>query len=69
MKIDGKTYAIPNNHLYIDKYQYVVIDKALFDSSDFEIGNIKNLYDATMALIAHEKAATEDITKAMFYKG
>ncbi len=29
----------------------------------------KNLYDATMALIAHEKAATEDITKAMFYKG
>lgn len=28
----------------------------------------KNLYDATMALIAHEKAATEDITKAMFYK-
>ncbi len=29
----------------------------------------KNLYDATMALIAHEKAATEDITKAMFYHG
>lgn len=29
----------------------------------------KNLYDATMALIAHEKAASEDITKAMFYKG
>lgn len=28
----------------------------------------RNLYDATMALIAHEKAATEDITKAMFYK-
>lgn len=46
MKIDGKTYAIPNNHLYIDKYQYVVIDKALFDSSEFEIDNIKNLYDA-----------------------
>lgn len=46
MKINGKTYAIPNNHLYIEKYQYVVINKALFDSSELDINEIKNLYDA-----------------------
>lgn len=46
MKINGKTYALPNNHLYIDKYQYVVIDKDLFDSTELDINDIKTLYDA-----------------------
>lgn len=46
MKINGKSYAIPNNHLYLDKYQYVIINKSLFDSTEYNIDDIKEIYDA-----------------------
>ncbi|MBQ7760722.1 MAG: hypothetical protein IJ400_01590 [Clostridia bacterium] len=46
MKYDKKTYAIPNNHLYAqDKYQFVLIDKALFDSYGLEIQDIGSVVD------------------------
>ena len=30
-KIDGSYYGIPNNHIYSEKGQYVLVDKALYD--------------------------------------
>lgn len=46
MKYDKKTYAIPNNHLFAqDKYQFVLIDKALFDSYDLQIQDIGSVVD------------------------
>lgn len=44
-KVDGKYYAIPNNHLFADNGQYVLVDKELFDSiSDIEWNEDIDLY-------------------------
>lgn len=32
MKSGGKTYGIPNNHRYGDKYQYILVNKELLDA-------------------------------------
>ena len=46
MKVNKKTYAIPNNHQYAqDKYQFVLINKALFDSYNLDIQNITSVVD------------------------
>lgn len=46
MKVNGNTFAIPNNHLYADKYQYVLIDKDIFDSqSEIDISSISSILD------------------------
>lgn len=36
--IDNKIYAIPNNHLYADTYQYILVDKTVYEQSqDYHI--------------------------------
>ena len=32
-KIGGKYYAVPNNHMYAEKGQYILVDKDLYDST------------------------------------
>ena len=34
LKVADRIYALPNNHLYADQYQYVLINKNIFDSYD-----------------------------------
>lgn len=34
LKVNGKTYGMPNNHLYGDEYQYILVNKELLDSYD-----------------------------------
>ncbi len=43
MKIDNKIYALPNNHLYADQYQYILVNKALLAENEaFDISNMKD---------------------------
>lgn len=44
---NGYTYALPNNHLYADEYQYMLVNKALFNDfqSESSIDNVKTLAD------------------------
>lgn len=45
MNINGSTYAIPNNHQYGDQYQFILIDKEIFDSQDtIKIETITDIY-------------------------
>ncbi len=44
-KVNGKYYAIPNNHLFAENAQYVLVDKEMFDSnSDVEWNDSVDLY-------------------------
>ncbi len=44
LKVSGKTYGMPNNHLYGDKYQYILVNKELIDSYDgLKKDDIKNV--------------------------
>ena len=44
-KIDGKYYAIPNNYLFADNGQYILINKEMFDAnSDVEWNENADLY-------------------------
>lgn len=46
MKVNGNTYAIPNNHLYADTYQFILIDKTVFDTNgSFDIESINSILD------------------------
>ena len=51
-KFGKSIYAIPNNHAYAqDNYQYIVIDKAIFDSyEDLSIADVTDVY-STQAFI------------------
>lgn len=44
MRLNGKIYAIPNNHLYADEYQYLLINKNIFDSLNLNISDINDVY-------------------------
>lgn len=44
-KVDGGYYAIPNNHEYSEKAQYILVNKELFDAySDIEWADVTDLY-------------------------
>lgn len=45
VKVDGSTYAIPNN-VMIGEYTYMLIDKNLFDTYYGNINNVENVVDA-----------------------
>ena len=55
VKIDGSTYAIPNN-IEIGEYTYMLIDKELFDSLHYTYDSVENLLDCRYFL--------EDVVKA-----
>ncbi|MBQ7788205.1 MAG: hypothetical protein IJ398_00960 [Clostridia bacterium] len=62
MKFNGKTYAIPNNHLFADSYQYMLIDKAVFDSQDdYKIDDIKDVFSCAEYLNAVGNAGESGI--------
>lgn len=44
VKVDGSTYAIPNN-IEIGEYTYMLIDKDLFDSLHYSYDNVESLLD------------------------
>ncbi len=43
MKIDGKTYAIPNNHI-LGNYTYLLLNKTLVDAGEYDTANMTDLY-------------------------
>ncbi len=62
MKFNGKTYAIPNNHLYAENYQYLLIDKTVFDSQDdYKIDDIKDIFSCAEYLNAVGEAGDSGI--------
>lgn len=45
LKVSGKTYGIPNNHLYGDEYQYILVNKDLLASYDgLDADEIENIF-------------------------
>lgn len=70
MKIDGKVYAIPNNHLYAEEYQYIAIDKSIFDSFNYNINDLNDIYDCEEFITAvGEKINNGEITNAVPFVG
>ena len=56
-KVNGKYYAIPNNHVYADNGQYILVSKELYDanaseewSEDFSVIDLKGYIEAIGAL-------------------
>ncbi len=50
-KIDGKFYALPNNHLYADQYQYIFVNKEILGAnSEFSIENMTS-FDSCLDFI------------------
>lgn len=44
VKLDGTTYAVPNNNV-LGEYTYMVINKEVFDRYKYNIDDVKNLLD------------------------
>lgn len=70
MKINGKIYAVPNNHLYADEYQYIAVNKNLFDSLGLDSSNLTDLYACESFITAvGEKLANGELSNVVPFVG
>ncbi|MBQ7352991.1 MAG: hypothetical protein IJW54_03185 [Clostridia bacterium] len=70
MKINGKIYAVPNNHLYADEYQYVAINKNVFDSLGFDASDLTDIYACESFIITvGEKLASGELSNVVPFVG
>lgn len=59
-KVGGKTYAIPNNHTF-GEYEYLLINKKVFDGLYYDIDNVKTFNDLEeyfYDILKYEKGVT-----------
>ncbi|MBQ8545889.1 MAG: hypothetical protein IJ437_02985 [Clostridia bacterium] len=48
LKVNNLIYALPNNHLYADQYQYILVNKELVDSYDeYNVDDMSDIYSCT----------------------
>ena len=62
MKIGDKIYALPNNHLYADQYQYILINKELLAQyDDFNVNNMNSFASCIDFINAIGESAKEGV--------
>lgn len=62
IKVNNLIYALPNNHLYADQYQYILLNKELIDSYDeYNVEDMSDIYSCVDFINAVGDSGLENV--------